>query len=177
MLLSKSQITREHLREYLDYNPDTGHLTWIKKLSRKVVVGSRAGCLVRNRDSRIIKIFGEVYAEHRIIWLYVTGYYPQRHEHIDHIDHREDNNSWSNLRLVSQAENNKNLSRRSTNTLGCTGVWVSKVNGNKKFIAEITLGEVKRRASFYTQEEAITQRKQWERELGFHTNHGIVKPI
>jgi hypothetical protein len=102
---------------------------------------------------------------------------PNKHEHIDHIDHVETNNAWSNLRLVTQAENNKNLSKRHNSTSGVTGVWISKVSGNKKYIAEIKLGEVHNRASFYTLEEAAHQRKLWERELGFHPNHGIDKPI
>lgn len=177
MLLSKSQLTQEILKEFLHYDFKSGHLTWIKKLSSKTVVGRRAGSQVKGRNNRIIKIFGEVYIEHRLIWFYVTGHMPTSDEHVDHIDHDEANNAWDNLRLVSQAENNKNLSKKSNNTSGVMGVWVSKVNGDKKFIAEITLGAVRKRASFYTLEEAVQQRKLWESELGFHPNHGIDKPV
>lgn len=177
MHISKSQLTQANLKEFLHYDESTGYLTWIKKLSKKVIIGNRAGSKVSGRDNRIIKIFGEVYIESRIIWLWKTGYMPKKHEHIDHIDHDETNNAWDNLRLVSQAENNKNLSKKSNNTTGVMGVWISKVSGNKKFIAEINLNGVRHRASFYTLEEASTQRKLWEKELGFHANYGIDKPI
>lgn len=177
MHILKKDLTQQDLQDCLDYCAATGHLTWRKKISRKVVIGNRAGTQVAGRDNRIIKIFGEVYIEHRLIWLYVTGHYPKSDEHIDHIDHNESNNSWSNLRLVSQAENNKNLSRKSTNTSGVTGVWVNPANSKKKFMAEISLGSVRKIKSHYTMEEAIATRKTWENELGFHSNHGIDKPI
>ena len=176
MLLPKEQITQELLQEYLNYNPNTGHLTWRKKLCNKTIVGRRAGSAVKGRDNRIIKIFGQVFIEHRLIWLYVYGYYPQKHEHIDHINHNEKDNRICNLRLVSQKENNKNLSKKITNTSGTTGVWVSKRNGSKKYMAEISTGNGRLRKSFYTKQEAVAQRKVWETILGYHTNHGILKP-
>lgn len=177
MILTKNQITQQLLHEYLNYDPNTGHLTWKKKLCSKVVVGRRAGTKVRNRDNRIIKIFGQVFIEHRLIWLYVYGYYPKPHEHIDHINHDEQDNRISNLRLVSQRENNKNQSKRSDNTTGVVGVWVSTRNGAKKYMAEIHTANGKLRKSFYTLEEAKNQRKLWETQHGYHLNHGIDKPI
>ena len=176
MKFPKNEIPLEVLREYLHYDPATGHLTWLKKLSVKVVVGRRAGTQVRNRDNRIIKIFGEVYIEHRLIWFYVTGVWPKKNEHIDHIDHNEANNSWENLRLVSQAENNKNLSKRSTNSSGVTGVWLNKRNRKNPFVAEIWENGCKKSKGFPDLDSAISCRKAWEAELNFHPNHGINKP-
>ena len=176
MKFPKNEIPLEVLREYLHYDPATGHLTWLKKLSVKVVVGKRAGTKVCNRDNRIIKIFGEVYIEHRLIWFYVTGVWPKKNEHIDHIDHDEANNSWENLRLVSQAENNKNLSKRSTNSSGVTGVWLNKRNRKNPFVAEIWENGCKKSKGFPDLDSAISCRKAWEAELNFHPNHGINKP-
>lgn len=175
MYISKQDLTPEDLREYLEYNPITGHLTWIKKLSRKVVVGKRAGTQVKNRDNRIIKIFGEVYIEHRLIWFMVTGKWPV-HD-IDHEDHNEANNAWSNLYEKNRLENNKNNSRRSDNQTGTTGVWVNPQNARKKYRAEINCAGVRKAKSFADLNDAIAQRKAWEQELGFHPNHGILKPI
>ncbi|MFC0819731.1 HNH endonuclease signature motif containing protein [Moraxella marmotae] len=177
MILAKNQITQQLLHEYLDYNPNTGHLIWKKKLCSKVVVGRRAGTKVKNRDNRIIKIFGQVFIEHRLIWLYVYGYYPKPHEHIDHINHDEQDNRIANLRLVSQRENNMNQSKRSDNVTGVTGVWISTRNGAKRYIAEISANGKRIAKSFYTLQEAIDQRKQWKIQFGYHPNHGIDKPI
>lgn len=177
MILTKNQVTQQLLHEYLDYDPNTGHLTWRKKLCSKVVVGRRAGTKVKNRDNRIIKIFGQVFIEHRLIWFYVHGYYPKPNEHIDHINHDEQDNRIANLRLVTQRENNKNQSKRFNNTTGVTGVWLSTRNGAKKYMAEIYTGNGRLRKSFYTLEEAKNQRKLWEVQYGYHPNHGIDKPI
>lgn len=177
ILSSKSDITQDHLKEYLVYDPLSGHLTWRKKLSRKTVVGRRAGTRVKNRDNRIIKVFGHVYMEHRLIWLMYYGYMPKSHEHIDHINHCEHDNSIGNLRMVSQRENNKNNSIRKDNVLRVTGVWINKQNSRKKYMAEIKDGETRYLKSFYSLEAAIQQRKDWEVELGFHENHGTDKIV
>ena len=178
MIIPKHQVTQQLLQEYLDYDPITGHLTWKKKLCNKTVIGKRAGTQVRNRDNRIIKIFGNVFIEHRLIWLYVYGHYPKRNEHIDHIDHNESNNAISNLRLVTQAENNRNISFKSNNTTGVMGVWIDKtIKSYTAYVAEIkdTNGK-KLRKWFKSLDEAKKQRQVWEQQFGYHINHGIIKP-
>ena len=94
---------------------------------------------------------------------------------IDHIDHNESNNAWNNLREVSHAENTLNLSKRSDNTSGITGVQKTK---RGTWLAEIQNKQlnVRKSKTFKTFEEAVAMRKQWEQELGFHVNHGINKP-
>jgi hypothetical protein len=177
ILVSKEDLTQAMLHEYLDYDPATGHLTWRKKLSRKTVIGKRAGTKVKDRHNRIIKIFGHVYIEHRIIWFYVHGHMPSPDEHIDHINHCESDNRISNLRLVTQAENNRNNSLRSDNALGVTGVWYRPRYTKKPYAAEIRLGAIRRTRSFATLEAAAEQRLAWEKELGFHPNHGSTKIV
>lgn len=174
MYISKKDLQPKHLKEYLSYNPTNGYLIWIKKLSRKVVVGKRAGTQVKGRDNRIIKIFGEVYIEHRLIWFMETGQWPD-HD-IDHEDHNESNNAWYNLKPKTRLENNLNNSLRTDNRLGITGVYINKLS-KKKYTAEITLKGKRFCKNFYTLEEAVLQRKTWEKDLGFHVNHGIPKPI
>ena len=174
MYIPKEYLIPEIVKLYLDYNKETGHLTWIRKPSNKVVVGERAGCQVHDRDARTIKLFGEMYIEHRLIWFMETGHWPLGD--IDHINHNESDNRWENLRDVTHAENTLNCSKRSDNKSGVTGVWLDKRHNT--WICEIQnkrLG-IRKNKHFKTFEEAVSQRKQWEQELGFHKNHGIVKP-
>lgn len=177
MILKREQVTQKLLKEFLDYDPMTGHLTWIKKLSVKVVVGNRAGSHPKGRDSRTIKIFGVMFMEHRLIWLYLYGYYPKRNQHIDHINHIEHDNSKDNLRLVTQAVNNRNSSLRCDNTAGRTGIWINHKSKANKYVAEIRDSNSKKiTKSFPTYADASHQRDLWEMQYGYHTNHGITKP-
>lgn len=169
-------MTQVIVQEYLDYNPDTGHMTWkTKKHSVKVMVGNRAGSISTKNRHRVLKLLGTLYAEHRLIWLHYYGKWPKGH--IDHINHDEQDNRIQNLRDVSQQENNMNNSMRKDNGTGQVGVWINKQNSQKKYMAELHLqGKRVHYSSHYTLEEAIAARKTAEREHGFHLNHGIDKP-
>ncbi len=57
---------------------------------------------------------------HRVIWCLVTGEWPL--QQIDHVDRNKLNNSWENLRDVSQAVNQSNTGLRSTNKSGIKGL-------------------------------------------------------
>lgn len=173
--IEKKDLTQEILKEYLSYNPLTGIFTWIKKLSKKTVIGSRAGSISKRDNKRVLRFFGCLYMEHRLAWLYMTGNHPKNH--IDHINHNELDNCFCNLRDISQQENNKNLSKRSDNTSGITGIWVKKSNKYKKYIAELHVDNVRVfYKAFLTLDEAIKARKEQEYLHGFHKNHGISKP-
>ena len=176
--ISKSGMTAEIANKYLTYDPLTGILYRKHKYHNNVITGKRAcrPCNNKKQDHLDVVLCGKNYPAHRIIWLMVHGNFPKGH--IDHIDHDETNNKLVNLREVSQYTNNRNTSFRVSNTSGITGVWISKVNGNKKFIAEIRDTNSKKiTKSFYTLEEARIQRKIWEKEFGYHENHGKVKPL
>ena len=174
MLVPKSFLIPELVKLYLNYDPNTGYLTWIRKPSNKVIVGNRAGCQVKGRDCRSIHLFGEIYIEHRLIWFMQTGKWPMGD--IDHINHNESDNRWCNLREVKHQENTLNNSKRSDNKSGVVGVF--KDSRYPGWIAEIQRKDIKLRKikKFKTFEEAVNQRKLWEKEFGFHSNHGIVKP-
>lgn len=173
MLVPKEYLIPELLKLYLEYNPSTGYLTWIRKPSSKVIIGTRAGCQVKGRDNRIVKVFGEVYIEHRLIWFMQKGYWPLE---VDHINHDESDNRWENLREVTHEENTLNCSLRNDNKSGQVGVRFDK--RSKRWIAEIQCKKraIRKSKSFLDKNSAIYQRKKWEQELAFHVNHGIVKP-
>jgi hypothetical protein len=175
MKVLKKDMTQEILKQYLNYDPATGWLTWKFKHCNKVIVGARAGSVSKRSNHRVMNFLGSVYAEHRLIWLFVTGAFPEGH--IDHNDHDELNNRWTNLSDVTQVKNNMNSSKRKDNASGITGVWINKANKRKKFMAEMSVGGKRvYLKSFYSLEEAVAMRKQLEVEHGFHKNHGIVKP-
>lgn len=169
-------MTPKIVREYLDYNPETGHMTWkTKKHSKKVIVGERAGSISTSNRHRVLRLLGRLYPEHRLIWLHYYGSWPTNH--IDHDNHDEQDNKIKNLKDVTQRRNNMNSSRRADNSTGQVGVWLNKLNRYKKYMAELSLdGKRVHYSSHYTLEEAITARKSAERDWGFHPNHGIEKP-
>lgn len=168
-------MTQEILHQYFNYDKNTGYLTWKVKYARKIVVGARAGSISPTHQHRVLRFMGELYAEHRVIWLYCNGVWPSGH--IDHINHNEQDNRIENLRDVSQAENNMNNSKRRDNSSGIVGVWLNKLNSKKKYMSELHLqGKRVHYASHYTLEEAIAARKTAESVYGFHVNHGISKP-
>jgi hypothetical protein len=178
MKIDKKDMTAEIAHNYLTNDDETGFLHRKFKYHNNVVAGKRAdrACNNKKQEHLDVTLCGRNYPAHRIIWLMHYGEFPKGH--IDHIDHDECNNRLYNLRNVSQAENNRNNSMRRDNTTGVTGVNISKVNGNKKFMAEIidVLGK-RHRKSFYTLDEAKAQRLSWETEFNYHDNHGITKPL
>jgi len=173
MIINKSDMTTAIANKYLKYDPVTGFLYRKYKYHNNVIAGKRAcrPCNNKKQDHLDVVLCSRNYPAHRIIWLMLYGNFPKLH--IDHIDHNETNNKSNNLREVTQLNNNKNSSKRKDNTTGITGVWISKVNGNKKYMAEIRdLNHKNIRKSFYTLEEAKQQRKKWEIKFNYHENHG-----
>lgn len=102
----------------------------------------------------------DVYA-HRLIWYYVHKKLPVS---IDHIDGCKTNNSISNLRSVTHAENHQNKSPQSNCWTGVPGVnfdfqrmkWVAKIktNNRTKFIGR-----------FNFKKDAVNARLAAEKEL------------
>lgn len=76
----------------------------------------------------MIPLNGKHYYAHRIIWELLNGEIPSKHQ-IDHINRDRSCNLISNLRVVTKQENSQNLTRRSDNISGVTGVSLTK-NGD-----------------------------------------------
>lgn len=108
------------------------------------------------------------------MWVY--GEFPKHY--IDHINHNELDNRIVNLREVTQRENNMNSSKRTDNKTGMTGVWINTANKHKRYMAELSAnGKRVYLKAFLTLGEAVTVRKEQEKLYGFHSNHGIDKPL
>lgn len=127
----------EEVRELFDYNQETGVLVWKIERYRKHP-GDIAGCkhILKSKNYRRVSISINYrrYLAHRIIWLWMTGVWPEME--IDHKDGDGWNNSWDNLREATRLENGKNLSIKKTNTTGVAGVSNAR---NGYFRARITV--------------------------------------
>lgn len=175
--IERKDLTQAKVKEYFNYDDATGELIWIKNTHpTKNLIGKIAGGVSKRDSHKHIRFMGILYRSHHLVWMYHTGKLPLLH--IDHNDHDEQNNRITNLREVTQAENNKNQSKRKTNTTGVTGVWIDSRNKHAKYIAEIMVNQVKiHLGGFNTLNEAKLARKNAEVKYGFHTNHGIDKPL
>jgi hypothetical protein len=119
------ELTRERLKEVLDYSKETGVFVWIKKPyphANSVKVGQPAGTI--QHGYTVIKIDNIPYKAHRLAWLYAFGVFPT--EEIDHKNGNRSDNRFLNLREVSHAVNSRNQKKRSTNTSGFTGMCLRK---------------------------------------------------
>ena len=130
--MAKSNLTAEHLRSILEYHPDTGHLVW-RADGWKHKALDRAGGLGHSAGYRSFQIDKTKYLEHRLIYFYVTGEWPNV---IDHINGDRTDNRWCNLRNVSHTINMQNIKKAQSNSkTGVLGVyWVEE---KKRFIARI----------------------------------------
>lgn len=103
---------------------------------------------------------------HRFAWLYMTGEWPERIDHINGVRH---DNRFINLRSVSHAVNCRNTRKR-TNKSGSVGIYLSP---SGKFFAQITFdGVTICLGTFETITLAKQARKLAEEKYGFHKNHG-----
>jgi hypothetical protein len=132
-------ITQEFIKSVLNYDEITGELTWANppKFSR-FKAGAKAG--TPNPLGYIyVRLNGKRRLAHRIIWLYVYGYFPDKH--IDHINGNPSDNSIKNLREATVAENQQNrivASRfNSSGLIGVTkvsktGIYIAMIQKDKK---------------------------------------------
>lgn len=183
------ELTQEIVRELLDYCPETGELTWKRRAEHwfhdnrawKIWNTKHAGKVTSTitRDSygyETIKvtIFGKKYQAHRIVWLYMTGDFPNGC--IDHIDRDATNNKWGNLRDVTLMENSKSMSMSSRNKSGVAGVswdkkrscWKAQILANGKYCF---LGYFAKEDLDVAAMEVLEARA----EHGFHPTHGLTQ--
>jgi hypothetical protein len=118
----ESSLSHEWLLSNVKYYPDAGQLWWAKsgrgRNRSKPINGRHAGGYLR------IRIFGEFYMQHRVIWFYMTGEWPK--DQIDHINGVRDDNRWENLREATAVQNSRNRRASKNNKSGFKGVYLCK---------------------------------------------------
>jgi hypothetical protein len=135
----KEQLTVERARKLFSYDPETGVLTWQVRTSNRIKIGDPAGCIAihgkeKKRRVLVLRVDGELYLASRIIWLIVTGEWPERL--VDHKDRDPINNRWVNLRLATHTQNSGNLLR--ANRHGLKGISSETIGNYTRYKAEIT---------------------------------------
>ena len=101
-----SKETEQYLLENLRYDPETGHLWWIKPNNPARKLTSPAGSLHKSGYVWVTLTVGKIttkVAAHRVGWFLYYGKWPK--EFIDHIDDNKSNNKIHNLREASEAQN------------------------------------------------------------------------
>jgi hypothetical protein len=165
----KKLPTKQELEKYYNYDKNTGIVT------RKIRMGNMAAeTFVGNHQSKgylETSFKNKRYLLHRLCFIMGGGKISDQ-EQIDHINHRRDDNRFENLRACNNMINNRNTTKRITNTSGRMGVWYRK--DTRKWVAEIMVNYRKYiLGSYETFEDAVLSRQDAEVKYGFHENHGV----
>ncbi|WP_285295775.1 HNH endonuclease signature motif containing protein [Aureimonas altamirensis] len=119
----KKYLNAQRLRERMNYDPLSGHFTWIDGPR----AGKQAGSLNKVTGYIVLAIDGRTYPAHRCAWLWQYGEWPI--DEIDHVNRLRDDNRFDNLRLATRAENNRNRATSHLNHTGRKGVAYSRLTG------------------------------------------------
>lgn len=128
-------LTQAQLKQYLDYDPETGLFTW-KCKKQGVKTGEIAGNINTDGYVRIV-INYKPYAAHRLAWLYMYNKWPCNQ--LDHINRIKKDNRLVNLREVTAIQNSWNTGSKTNNISGYIGVHWDITR--KKYLARIRINK------------------------------------
>ncbi|ODB34396.1 hypothetical protein A9L43_26320 [Pseudomonas mosselii] len=159
-------ITKSRLDELLSYDPESGDFTW--KVNRGT---AKAGSVIRRKNRHgylVTAIDGKNFMLHRLAFICMG--HPEPPDCVDHINGERSDNRWSNLRLATYTQNNRNQRLHSTNTSGIPGVmWDQR----KRWRAFAYLdGRYLALGRYHTLLDAAAARKSFESRHDYHANHG-----
>jgi hypothetical protein len=151
------QITAEQFQKAVSYCPLTGVFTWkIKK--GKAKPGFVAGYVCPKGYVKI-EIYGSPVLAHRLAWFLYYGQWPK--SQIDHINGIKCDNRITNLRDVTQSQNQCNVGTRKDNTSGFRGVTFHK--HRRKWVVEGRRFGKRACVGYYDSiEDAKAARIKWE---------------
>jgi hypothetical protein len=158
--IEPERLSVDRLRRILHYDQDTGIFTWMRSKANRPA-GTRAGWVDPGRGYRFVRVDKQLFYEHRLAWLYMTGRLPDAE--IDHRNSNPSDNSWVNLREATSAQNKMNQKRRESLS-GLKGVSLDKRRGT--WTAAAKAGPVRiRKSGFKTAEEARAAYQEIIRDL------------
>jgi len=153
-------VTSAQVRELLDYNSNTGVLTWRHRhnaLKRwNVRYEGKVAGTPHIHKYVVVSIFKLRILAHRLAWLHYHGEWPKGE--IDHVDGNPSNNAISNLRTIAHQQNSWNAGALKTNKIGHRYISYCKITD--KYIVQFSEGKGKRiyYEKFPTLNEAIADR-------------------
>lgn len=179
-------FTSEYLNECFSYDPITGLFCWLVRPESHFRCGatrtashgaaiwngkfSGKPAFTLNHSEGYLRgsLSGRNLLAHRVAWAMHHGEWPAGE--IDHINGDRTDNRIGNLRVVTRRENSRNLKVQSGEMRGVywyapTSRWVAKIHSKRRMLH---LGY------FKDLDAAIAARREAERKLGFHQNHGRV---
>lgn len=164
--MSNKNAAKLGIEDALEYDPETGDLTWKVTRGPRAQAGDKASG--SNGRYGTVRFGGVLQYTHRVAFYLMVGRWP---EQVDHINGNKRDNRWQNLREVTQQENSRNAKKYSTNTSGCTGVrWHKNI---QKWGASIRVDSRHHNKGYYKSWwDAVCARKSAEVQYGFHINHG-----
>ena len=142
-------LTYEQAKEIFDCDPEKGILIWKNNRRDSSLNGTVAGWFDKFNGYAHVHTNKTTYKSHRIIWLLVTGKWPENQ--IDHINGIRNDNRFCNLREATTSQNCANKKKTIRNVSGYKGV----VAVNKKWRALIVIDGKTIHIGYYeTPEEA-----------------------
>lgn len=176
----KVELTQEIVRDLLDYNPETGELshrirprnwfssdrscnTWNARYA-----GEKALSSLNTNGYLHGPLLGRMYRAHRIIFLWMTGDWP---EEIDHVNHNRTDNRWINISNKNHVENSKNQSLSKGNTSGHIGISWNEYRQKWRARAKVNYRDIFI-GYFEDFKNAVAAREEFETRYEFHPNHG-----
>lgn len=162
-------LTQNELKEILHYCPVSGIFTWIKR--NKYTNKSLSDIAGHTHPKTVyvsITINRKFNAAHRLVWLYMTGAYPENC--IDHINGIKHDNSFKNLRDVDHANNHRNRKKHKSNTSSISGVSFDQGRLVVRFSQDNKRHYFGR---YKTLDEAIKVRNKEIKNFDFSESHGL----
>lgn len=187
----RPNITPELCRQLIDYDPETGSLTWLPRplefFPHRGIGGQSANAArwngqyagkpalnaIDSTGRRAGTFFGRRLAAHRVCWAIAHGRWPEHS--IDHINGDPADNRIVNLRDVTHQENMMNKRISSNNASGVNGVSWNKINEKWEAYVKISRNRFSL-GHWRTLDEAKAARYAADRILGFTDRHGSPLP-
>ena len=171
------------IHDALRYDPNSGLFFWKPRDESRFAskrafaifnsrfLGKRAGSVNPSLGYVTIHLDGAIYYAHRVAWALYHGEQPERF--IDHVNGDRADNRIANLRITDRRGNATNRGLSTLNTSGHIGVhWAKNRLKWQATIRDIS-GTNKHIGYYDAKEDAVDARREAERSMGYHQNHGM----